>query len=201
MSVEQHEVKPEEGKELEPQGPSIDVEALVAKVEQLEQTNNRILDESKTYKEKYRQLRDGVQKEKAVKLEEGENWKELLDIEKNKTHGLEESLNKYKKTSIKKDLQFQVAKHANNAFDVEDVIRSLPQDLISIDDENLTVQGVDEAVARVKEHKPYLFNSTTKHGMVNSRPESKPKDKTLDERINENPNEMLKEALGQMLSQ
>lgn len=200
MEAEQQNTEVKEETKVEEKS-AVDVDKLMARVEQLESTNQRILDESKDYKNKYRGLRDSVDKDQATKLEESENWKELLDLEKNKTHSLGEQVTQFKKTSLKKELHFQVAKHASDAFDVDDVINSLPKDLLSVDEETLSVQGVMEAVASVKDKKPHLFNTLTKTGMVTARPDgSIPKDKTMDERIAEDPSSMLKELLTESLA-
>ena len=148
----------------------VDVESLVQRLEQLESTNKRILDESKQYKEKYRSLRTEVEGKEQKQLEDNENWKELLDMEKNKTHGLNEQLQQFKKTALKKELEAQVARKAPDAFDVDDVIRSLPKDAISIDEEALTIKGIDEAISTVRESKHYLFKQDKTSGQTAARP-------------------------------
>ena len=174
MSEELHnqDESQEVNEEQKPTEEQVDVQALLKRVEQLEASKERILEESKQYKNKYRELRNNVETEQKQKLEESENWKELLDIEKNRAHTLNEELASTKKRVLKKELNFQVARYASDAFDVDDVINSLPKDMIEIDQESLSVKGVDTAVSFLKEKKPYLFNTGKKPGMASSRPVS-----------------------------
>lgn len=150
--------------------PAIDADALMKRLEQLESTNQRILDESKTWKSKYQGLKTDVEKKESQKLEESENWKDLLEIEKNKSHELVEQLKHFKKETLRQKIHFEVAKHASDAFDVNDVISNLPRDILSIDEENLAVKGIEESVSFVKEKKPWLFNNKKTHGQPSSRP-------------------------------
>ena len=168
-NAEQHEVKETQQQE-QAEKPELDVEKLMARVEQLESSYNRVLDESKNWKSKYRGLRDQVEQTETKKLEESENWKELLDIEKNKAHELSAQLNHFKKETLKQKIHFEAAKHAPDAFDISDVITNLPQEMLSVDEESLTVKGIGEAIGLVKEKKPWLFNNQKSHGMAQKRP-------------------------------
>lgn len=143
---------------------------LMKRMEMLERTNERLLEESKGYKNRYRELRDGVEEEKKKQLEQQENWKELLDIEKNKTHSLQENLHNTKKQVLKEKLHYEVARHAKDAFDVNDVIAALPRDMVNINDETLEVSGVADAVSLLKEKKPYFFEGKKSSGQPSMRP-------------------------------
>jgi hypothetical protein len=150
--------------------PTVDVDAVMKRLEQLESTNQRILDESKQWKSKYQGLKSDVEKNEAKKLEESENWKDLFEIEKNKSHELNEQIKHFKKETLKQKVHFEVAKHAPDAFDINDVISNLPRDILVIDEDALTVKGIEEAVSLVKEKKPYMFNNKKVHGQASSRP-------------------------------
>jgi hypothetical protein len=158
--------------ESQEQAPEVNIEALMARLEKLENTNSRLLDESKTNKSKYQSLRSEVDSKQQVQLEESENWKELLEIEKNKGFELQENNKKIKQNVLKQKLNFEVAKHAKNAFDVTDVINSLDKNLLSIDEESLDIGGIKEAVESVMSNKPHLFNTGVKnHGQDGAPPE------------------------------
>lgn len=149
----------------------IDVDALMARLEKLESTNSRLLDESKTNKSKYQNLRSEVDTQERVKLEESENWKELLDIEKNKAFELQEQNKKIKYNVLQNKLNYEVARQCPTAYDVTDVIGSLPKDLLQIDEENLKIDGIREAVEHVMKSKPHLFNTGIKpHGQEGAPP-------------------------------
>jgi hypothetical protein len=157
--------------ESQEQSQAVDVEALMARIEKLESTNTRLLDESKTNKGKYQNLRNEVDTKQKTALEESENWKELLEIEKNKAFELQENNKKIKQNVLKQKLNFEVARHAKNAFDVTDVINSLDKNLLSIDEESLEIGGIKEAVESVMNVKPHLFNTGVKnHGQDGAPP-------------------------------
>lgn len=159
----------------------IDVNALMERLEKLENTNSRLLDESKTNKAKYQNLRSEVEVKEQTKLVESENWKELLEIEKNKGFELQENNKKIKQSVLQKELNYQVARNCPNAFDVSDVINSLPKELLSIDEENLRIDGIKEAIESVMKTKPHLFNTGVKpHGQGGEPPVGyKPEEKEL----------------------
>jgi hypothetical protein len=75
-----------------------------------------------------------------------------------------------KKQTLRKALDFEVSKWAKDAYDIEDVIGSLDHDLVKIDEENLSILGVEEAVNTLRTRKSYLFNSGKKPSMVDDRP-------------------------------
>lgn len=163
---EVNEPKSEETKQEQ----KVDVEALMARLEKLETTNSRLLDESKGYKSKYQELRGQVEKNEKEALDGAENWKELLERERDEKHQIQQTLNDHKKSVIKKDLYFQVAKHAPDAFDVNDIITAIPKDQLQIDEENLSVGGVDTLVNELKANKPYLFNNKKTNNMTTDVP-------------------------------
>lgn len=160
----------ENDENLKAEKPQVDIEQVMERLGQLESSYNRVLDESKNWKSKYKSLRDQVEQDQTKKLEDGENWKELLEIEKNKAHEMSQQLSHFKKETLKQKIHFEAAKYASDAFDIDDVINNLPRDMVSIDEENLTVKGISEAIGLVKEKKPWLFNNKKSHGMVTERP-------------------------------
>jgi myosin heavy subunit len=173
----------------------LDVKAVLEKLNQLEQTNARLLDESKEYKTKYKGLRTEVESKEKEKLEAQENWKELLEMERNRNFELQEKFKTTKKQTLKQKLNFEVARLAQGAYDINDIITSLPQDIIEIDEENLEIKNVDQAVAFVKEKKPYLFNSKHSTGMVDGRPKAESGHVSFDDLSSIEQDKLFKEAL------
>ena len=97
---------------------------------------------------------------------------------------------------MQKDLKFRVASIAKDAYDVDDVIRSLPKDLLSIDDETGVINGVEEAFNEVRKNKPYLFDVKKNSGMSNGRPtDMLPEEKSPEQKINEDPKGILRDVL------
>lgn len=198
MSEELH--KTDEITEQETKQPEVDVEGLIARLEKLEGSNSRLLEESKTWKSKYRNLATDVEaKEKAV-LEKNENWQDLLEIEKNKRSEMEVKLKDTKKSVLQKELGFKVASYAKDAHDVNDIISSLPKDLLTIDEESLVVTGVSEAVNHVRESKPWLFMKESKSGMASARPNGQPEKKTYENSSVEEKDALFADALTQLIT-
>lgn len=148
----------------------IEVKALQEEMTNLKQTNDRILEESKQNKDKYRTLRADVDKKESAVLEESESWKELYDREKDTSFGLSEKLQTQTKIILRKELNFQVAAEAGDAHDINDVINALPKDIISIDKDSMEVKNVKEAVNLLKQKKPWLFDTKKSAGMPSGRP-------------------------------
>jgi hypothetical protein len=173
----------------------LDVKTVLEKLNQLEQTNARLLEESREYKTKYKGLRGEVEQKEKEKLEAQENWKELLEIERNKAFELQEKFKQTKKQTLKQKLNFEVARLAQGAYDINDIITALPQDIIQIDEDNLEVKNVDQAVAYVKEKKPYLFNAKQSTGMIDGRPRTDIRDVSFEELSKDEQDRLFKEAL------
>lgn len=188
---------PEIKEELPKETPTIDVEALAKRVEQLESSNNRLLDESKSWKEKYQGLKGNVEKENEAKLTENEQWKELLEMEKNKVHDLQSKVKNLTTTTMQRDLQYRVASLAKDAYNVDDVVTAVGKtQMLQIDSETGSISGIEEAYNAVRSEKPYLFNTAKRSGMDAGRPEDMtPKEKSIDEQIAENPNDVLGQVL------
>lgn len=192
-----------DGKEelKKPETQEFDVDAFTARMEKMEASNARLLEESKGWKSKYQDVQSQKEEEHKLKLADNEQWKELDEINKNKIHTLEERIKNKTKSSMQKDLNFKVASLAGDAYDVSDIISNLPKNLLTIDEETESVGGVEEAINYVRENKSHLFKRENKSGQTSGRPNGElPKDKTLEERINENPNSVLNEVLASVLS-
>lgn len=195
MSEEVHNNQEEKAVE-EVTNQEVDVAKLMERVERLEASKNRVEEESKSWKSKFQGLAKTVEDEKRVKLEETENWKELLEIEKNRRSDYEVQLRDTKKAVLQKELNFKVASLAKDAYDVGDVINSLPKDMIEINEEDLSINGISEAINSVRESKPHLFQRENKSGMTSSRPSGDvPKDKSFEEQLLDDPNSMLGDVL------
>lgn len=160
--------------------------SLMDQIEQLKSTNNRLLAQSKENADKYRSLRDQNDAKTKLELEENENWKTLLDNEKNEHSKLRDDFNSLRKTTLKKDLDFTVAKMIDkpltNGFTIDDVIdQVLKTGIVEVSDDDSGFLNVADAFNKVKETKPALFN-TTKIPMTNKVPDGgEPKSKTFAE--------------------
>jgi hypothetical protein len=147
-----------------------ELQALQEKINQLEASKERILVESKDHASRYKKLRGEVENKEKARLEEQENWKELLELEKNNSFEQAERLKNLQRTSLKQALNFEVARYAGSAHDINDVIAALPVDMISVDENTMQVSGAKEAVEFLVKEKSYLFKSNDTPRMVNNRP-------------------------------
>ena len=149
---------------------TVDASALKAEIEALKATNQRILAESKENKSKYSQLKSTVESETKAKLEKDEDWKSLLEQERTSKETLAADLLKVKKQTLKKSLDFETAKYAKDAYEIDDIINALDKNAIKIDEESLSISGVEDAINVLRNKKPYLFNTAKKPTMIDERP-------------------------------
>lgn len=186
---------------VEEQKTAVDLEAVMAKVEQLESSNARLLDESKGWKEKYKGLKENVEKETETKLAQSDQYKELYELEKEKRFDNEQKVRELTTATMQKDLQYKVASLAKDAYDLDDVISNISKTgLLDIDKESGTIKGVEDAYNAVRDKKPYLFSNEKRSGMAGGKPGLMiPKEKTIDEQIEENPNDILANVLKDLI--
>jgi len=171
-------------------------EGLQKELDQLKQSKDRLLAESKDYKTKWQATKQEKEVEARAKLEEQGNLSQLVEELKNDIAGLKSQNNELKKTTLSKDLRMEVSRYAKDAYDIEDIVRNLPKGALRMDEDNLSFEGVQDAVAEVRTSKPHLFNSRTSTGMAGGRPNKDiPKDKTFDELSSADQDAALIEAL------
>ena len=184
------------------QEPKIDVDELTAKVERLEKSYNRVLDESKSWKAKYQGVRSEVEEQQTQQMHESNDFKGLYEKTLEKANHLEEMIKSEKKSALENTLKYEVAKTARDAEDTDLLLAAIKlkkKDLLGFDSENGVWKGVGEAVEELRVSNPGLFVKE-KPGMVNGRPQSAvPKDKTVDELIDEDANSVLNVALKELL--
>jgi hypothetical protein len=192
------ETAPEQNNNVE--GQVVDLEKVQEQVSKLSFQNERLLSESKEWAGKYRSLRDKVESEEKKKLEESENWKELLEREKQEKFELSEAIKNMKEKSLRQSINFEVAKHANDAHKVERVIGAvLDSDIVTVSDDGTSFSGVAEAIEALRNEEPYLFKQEKPAGMVNSNPSGQtPKGKTLGEMTRAERDALFKESISKL---
>lgn len=196
-TVEEQTSKPEGEQETK-----IDLDALTSRMERLENSNTRLLEESKSWKAKYQGVQSKVEQQQTTEMQEANDFKGLYEKQLEKVDSLEEDLKTQQKSKLESSLMYEVAKNAKDAEDTDLLLAAVKlkqKDLLGYDRELGTWKGVDDAVDALRVSNPGLFIKE-KTGMVNGRPQSAlPKDKTIEELINENPNDVLSTALGELL--
>ena len=153
-------------------------------LQQLKATNDRLLAQSKENADKYRAIRDKQSAREKLDLEEKENWKERLDIEKNDKMTLQEQFNSLRKETLKKDLNYSVAKLIDaplaQGASIDDVVdHVLKTGILEMNDQESGFNNIAEAYAQVKDSKGFIFNNS-KAPMANAVPgNNAPKEKQL----------------------
>jgi len=144
---------------------------LVEDNRDLKSTNGRLLDESKTFKGKFRDMSDEFDKLKNNNLEKEGNHKELLASEREKTRRLEGDLIDTRKSVVTEKLRTEALKHAKDAHNIDMVLKVTDhKDLLKVDQENLSVSGVEEFMKKCRETHGFLFEKGSLPPTDNIRP-------------------------------
>lgn len=171
---------------VEGQEQQVDLNALMEQMEQLKSTNQRLLSESKQNADKYREIRDKYAAKEKLELEEKENWKERLDIEKNEKMELADKYNSLKKQTLQKDLKFNIAQMANGVplnkgVTIDHVINEvLNTGMVEVSEDESGFVGLQDAFEKVKTDAVFLFDHK-KAPMANAIPNNAPRKKSLKE--------------------
>ena len=177
------------------------IEEMQAKLNQLASSNERLLKESKDWKAKYNGVKEEVTSTKKEELEREGRLSELLELERNKSHEIQQQVAKMKRDNMKAALKYEVAKHAKDAHNIDDIVRNIDIDMIDYNEDNNSFANVDMAVDAVRKDRTYLFLGKSAPSMPSDRPSANvPVEKSLEEQISENPNAVLKQALGEFFS-
>ena len=179
---------------------TIDVEALAKKLERLESSNQRLLEESKSWKAKYQGVKSEVEQQQTEQMQEANDFKGLYEKAMQKAQTLEETLKEEKRSALESTLKYEVAKNAKDAEDTDIVLAALKmkkKDMLGYDREQGVWKGVSEAIEDLRITNPGLFRHE-KPGMESGRPQKVP-EKTVDELISENPSAVLSEVLKDIL--
>ena len=195
-----------EGQESTPeqvQEEAVNVEALVQRVEALENSKDRLLQESKQWKAKYQTVKNEVETKETEALAQSNDFKGLYEKTAGQVEELKSELLKEKKSKLETGLKYEVAKYGKDAEDVDILlaaVRTKKRDVVGFDAEAETWQGVDSAIDELRKSNPGLFRQTIP-GTETGRPNAAlPKEKSIEERIYEAPNGVLEDALKELLS-
>jgi hypothetical protein len=141
---------------------------LMAKLEAANNYNEKLIVESKDNANKYKSIRDANADREKLELEASENWKERLAVEKKEKLEAIEALSSLQKTTLRKDLDFEVAKMIGNTplqdgVSINDVIHQVVETgIATTNDDGSGFENLAEAYAKVKESKQFLFNNSKK---------------------------------------
>jgi hypothetical protein len=121
--------------------------------------NERLLDESKTYKKKWQSVNGEKSAIERERLEKEGNFQALLEAEQKRTLELEGKLKDREKNLLKTQARSLLSELAKDAHDVGDLLRLDEVSMIQYDEENLSVvkDSVNKFVATVRDKKPWMF--------------------------------------------
>ena len=172
-----NENKSGEGQKTEGEGQKVDVNEVMKRLEQLQGSYDRVLEESKQHKNKSQEYRSKLEEAEKKKIDESGDVTKQLEYEK-KTRAEKEAENKELKNSIlSQKVREAVSKYAPNIHDLDDFLNQPTFSHIlksGIDKEKLSIDenAVKDYVNKVSEAKPWLKKHTQSAGVDSTRPNS-----------------------------
>ena len=157
------------------EGSTLSVEQLAARVEMLQKTNERLIDEHRKAKQSNANYRDMLDKVERQKVEADGDLAKQIEYEKKRNAELEQALSATKQKTLKTNIYNVFMKIAPEVNDIDDLLNQPKFSHIlkdGIDEENLTI---NEDVAEkykgiVLEAKPWMKRSSQKVGAVTTKP-------------------------------
>jgi hypothetical protein len=121
----------------------------------------KVLSEKKELQEKYKQLKSELDAIKEQKLLESGKEREALEQTKLKLKELEQKLSEQSRRFKERLITEQIKRKANEngCVDPDALIKLADFSSIEVDEEFNIKSGLDEAIAKLKQEKTYLFKS------------------------------------------
>jgi len=186
----------------EKQETTVDVDALVNRIEALEQSKDRLLNESKSWKSKYQSVVGKMEEKENQAMTERNDFKGLYEKSQGQIMDLQERAKAEQKKRLETALMYEVARHGRDAEDTEILlaaVKTKKKDVLGYDSDSDAWHGVDTAIDDLRKTNPGLFKSNLP-GTPDGRPKAAvPVEKTVDELISEDPNAVLNDALKSLL--
>lgn len=124
----------------------------------LEASKTRLEDENSKIKKRAQDAELKLTAAEEKKLEDEGKTNDLLLLEREKSAKLADTLVKRTKSVLSEKVRGQVAKFAKDAHDVDMILRVTEhKPLLKINEEELTVEGVEDFVGKVRETHGFLF--------------------------------------------
>lgn len=118
------------------------------------QINERLLKEAKAYKVRAQSAEREIEKQKATALQEQGKYKEMYDTLNGKYSDLRKGLAREKVKSSVSDIAAKAG-----CLNVDALLKLGNPELLSFDEDTLSVDGAQEFVAAAQREHSYLFNS------------------------------------------
>lgn len=135
-----------------------ELEEARARAKALESKSQRLEEESKNFKSRAQEAEAKISEAEKAKLEEQGKLEELLAKEREEKSKIAKTLESRTQGVLREKLRAEISKHAKDAHDPDMLLKVTDhKDLLSINEEELSVAGVEDFVTKVRESKPYLF--------------------------------------------
>ena len=172
------ENKSGEGQKAEGERQSVDVSEVLKRIEVLESTNKRLLDESKSWKNQAIDLKSKFDEAEKIKIEKSGDEKAQLEFERKQREKVEGENKKLKSKTLEDRIRSTVSKYAKDVHSLDDVLnQSQFKDILKngIDPENLTIDedAAKDYVNKVLEAKPWLRKNSSQPGVDTTKPSGK----------------------------
>lgn len=152
-----------------------ELEQAVAKAKQAELSKQRLEEESKKYKSRMSEAESKLSELEKARLEEEGKLEQVLAKEREERKRMEQILNERTSSVLKEKLRAEVAKHAKDAHDVDMLLRVTEhKDLLKVDEDTLSVGGVEDFVGKVRETHGFMFQKKVLPGTETHRPGNQP---------------------------
>lgn len=174
---------------------------VLSRLEKLESYNEKLLSETKQWRQKYKGLKTEVEEKDTMRMQEGNDFKGLYEKTLEELSVTKATVAEKERSAIKSSFKYEAAKYAPDTVDSELLIAALnsKKNVVAYDSEE-GWKGIDSAIGELRKEKPYLFNSE-KMGMINGRPQAVAvKEKTIEEALDEDTSGVLAGALSQLFS-
>lgn len=164
-----------EGQKAEGEGPKVDVNEVLKRIEQLESTNKRLLDESKSWKGQATEFKTKLDEAEKKKVETSGDLEAQLKYERDQKAKLEKEAKLLKNKTLDQNIRMTVGKFAKDVHSLEDLLNQ-PQfkEIIKggIDPENLSLDedAAKDYVNKVLEAKPWLKKNLQQAGVDTTKP-------------------------------
>lgn len=134
------------------------LEELKAQNENLLNSKRRVEEENSKYKKRAQDVESKLTEVEKKKLEEENKIHELLKIEREEKERLLKDHLELKNSTLREKLRNEVTLKAKDAHNVDDILRVVEaKQALKIDEETLSIEGVEDFVSKVRELRPHFF--------------------------------------------
>lgn len=152
-----------------------DIAKVMERLAELENSNKRLVEESKTNKTRAQEAEKKLEDAEKEKVEKSGNLEAKLEFEKKERERIAAENKKLKTTTLKNNVKSAVSKFANDVHDMDDFLNQPAfKDIIDkgIDPDTLTLSedAAKTYVNKVREAKPFLFKNLKQEAVDTKKP-------------------------------